>query len=186
MLNLYGGQRFVDPEAIVQARHLLQRGSMRGRKSKFVVSVAQAAVFNDYLQRRGWRAEPLTGEWYGTEGGGRFEGNREDPKALKERLNDGEICPLGPLPGRDIQPEGRCGELLAESLASLNLDDVPWNEFGKRLRGSWRPLWVQLPELTATEADGAVVLQFTLASGSYATVLVQRLLEDTWIFPRSH
>ena len=186
MLNLYGQQRFIDPGAIAQAHDLLQQRSLRGRKARFLVSVAQAAVFNEYLQRRGWLAETLSGEWYGTDGGGRFEGAREEPEILQKRLSDGEVRPLGPMPGRDIQPSGRCAELLAESLLALGLEDVSWAGFGKKLRGSWRPLWVPLCEFSASEDGDAVLLQFVLPAGSYATVLVERLLEDEWIFPRSH
>ncbi|MDE0883486.1 MAG: tRNA pseudouridine(13) synthase TruD, partial [Myxococcota bacterium] len=137
------------------------------------------------LQKRGWLAEPASGEWYGTDAGGRFEGARDDLATLQKRLDDREIIPLGPMPGRDIQPEGRCAELLSEALSELGLDGVDWAGFGKRLRGSWRSLWVPLCDLSAELDEGAVLLQFSLPAGSYATVLVQRLLEDDWIFPRS-
>ena len=185
MLNLYGEQRFVDPGAIAEATDLLGRGNLRDRKAKFLVSIAQAAVFNLYLQKRGWLAEPASGEWYGTDAGGRFDGARDDLATLQKRLDDREIIPLGPMPGRDIQPEGRCAELLSEALSELGLDGVDWAGFGKRLRGSWRSLWVPLCDLSAELDEGAVLLQFSLPAGSYATVLVQRLLEDDWIFPRS-
>ena len=182
MLNPFGEQRFLDPEALAQAAALLRRGRMSGRKDRFLLSIAQAAVFNRYMTLRD-AAEVVDGEWYGTAGGGRFDGAREEQPALLERLRSGEIVPLGPMPGRDVQPVGTCHDLLDQAQRELGLEGSDWSAFGKKLRGTWRPLWVPLNDLTAEPTDDGPRLSFSLPSGSYATVLLERLLEGSWVIP---
>ena len=185
LVNAYGEQRFVDPEALDQARALFERKRLRGRKDSFVLSVAQAAIFNRYLARRLEHPEPLSGEWYGTARGGRFDGARDEPNRLIERLEAGEIVPLAPMLGRDVQPTGACSELVANCCAELGFEGVDWAAFGKRLRGTWRPTRVALDGLEGLEEDHAVTLRFDLPAGAYATVLTARLLEGRWTFPYS-
>jgi tRNA pseudouridine13 synthase len=183
LLNAYGQQRFVDPQAIEQARGLLERGRLRGRKDTFLISIAQAAVFNRYLSLRSELAEPIAGEWYGTLKGGRFDGARESHELIVERLESGEIVPLAPMIGRDVKPDQACGELIAQACDDLSLGGLDWSRFGKKVRGAWRPVWVEVPDLSCSQVDDGVELSFSLPSGSYATVLVDRLLENRWAFP---
>lgn len=183
LLNAYGPQRFIDPQALEHARALLERGRLRGRKDTFLISIAQAAVFNRYLSLRSDQVGPVLGEWYGTHKGGRFDGAREDPERLSERLESGEITSLAPMLGRDVQPEGLCGELIEQACDDVGLSQLDWSRFGKKVRGAWRPVWVPLPNLECAPVDEGVALSFELPSGSYATILVDRLLENQWAFP---
>jgi len=182
-INAYGEQRFIDPRALDQAKFLFRRRRLRGRKDTFVLSVAQAAIFNRYLFYRLNASGPISGEWYGTPKGGRFDGGREGLDRLRSRLEAGEIVPLGPMLGRDVMPTDQCLELVEKACADLGLDGLDWSCFGKRLRGAWRATIVPLNELQSVRDGDAIRLGFSLPAGSYATVLLRRLLEGKWIFP---
>ena len=185
LVNAYGEQRFIDPHALDQAKRLFERGRLRGRKDTFVLSVAQAAIFNRYLFYRREFSGPISGEWYGTAKGGRFDGEREDSARLQERLEAGEIVSLGPMLGRDVQPAHQCLDLVYRACADLDLEALDWSRFGKRLRGAWRPTVVPVNDLEAASDVDGVRLRFSLPAGAYATVLIRRLLEGRWVFPYS-
>ena len=186
LVNAYGEQRFIDPHALEQAKRLFRRRRLRGRRDTFVLSIAQAAIFNRYLFYRREFREPISGEWYVTGNGGRFDGEREDLEQLRERLGRGEITPLGPMLGRDVNPTGQCEELVRKACADLDLEALDWSCFGKRLRGAWRATVVPLKGLQSEHHGDAVRLGFSLPAGSYATVVLRRLLEGQWMFPFNH
>ena len=184
LVNAYGEQRFIDPHALDQAKRLFERGRLRGRKDTFVLSIAQAAIFNDIYSINEFSG-PISGEWYGTSKGGRFDGGREDSARLRERLEAGEIVSLGPMLGRDVQPAHQCLDLVRRACADLDLEALDWSRFGKRLRGAWRPTTVPLNDLEAVNDEDGIRLGFSLPAGAYATVLIYRLLEGQWVFPYS-
>ena len=88
--------------------------------------------------------------------------------------------------GRDVNPTGQCKELVRKACADLDLEALDWSCFGKRLRGAWRATVVPLKGLQSEYDGDAVRLGFSLPAGSYATVVLRRLLEGQWVFPFNH
>src|SRR5262249_803350 len=88
----------------------LLRGTRRERdkrKRRLMLSAVQSAVFNRALELRATRG-PLTEVIAGdvlkkTETGGLFVST--EPAVDQRRVDAGELCPTGPLPGgREIEP----------------------------------------------------------------------------------
>ena len=82
-------------------------------------------------------------------------------------------------------PSAECLELIEQACVDLDLVGLNWSTFGKRLRGSWRATTVPLTDLRSAPDEHGVRLGFRLPAGSYATVLLRRLLEGQWVFPYS-
>lgn len=186
MPNLYGPQRFgpggrnvLDGLALLAGRE-----SPRFKKRKrFLVSAAQAELFNVYLIDRMKAAtadQVLKGDVLRR---GRAFFVAEEPASEQTRVDRGEVTLTGPIYGpRSPRPEeGSEPRKLEDAvLASygLTLEDF---KAQKRIgRGGRRDLAVRPENSTAVQPDqttGTLELRFTLPPGSYATVLIREVLK---------
>lgn len=180
MPNRFGPQRFGrDGENPARAARILSQGAGGGdrRSARFLVSALQAAVFNDVLAERPLaldRVEEGDIAWIHANGA-QFrveDAARESPRAARF-----EISATGPIFGtRAVAPSGAVAQRERAALAARGIDaDALRPPPGLRLRGARRPLRVR-PHDAALEpcAEGAQLV-CTLATGSYASVLVEEL-----------
>lgn len=179
--NLYGRQRFgrmvdltAQPPQVWAAE--IQRGHRRSRR---LISVCQAGLFNAYLQAylADEPAQPDADTYWTHSNGKRvFQAPLDD--ALTARIAAGDVQMTGPIYGyktaitaREVAFLDQCG-LTTES----------FRRWGKVALGARRPLFVQAEdvELAIDHTRGTVHWQFTLPSGVYATVyLLAALTPDT-------
>lgn len=185
--NYFGDQRFgQDHETLLLGWELLQ-----GRRSprsippsrrrfllRLALSAVQSALFNQALASR-LTDELLRRALLGdvmevTASGGKFvvtDSEREQP-----RLEAGEIVVTGPLFGPKMrQPTDAVAEREAELLRQAELQLDQFSRFGDLLSGTRRPYVVIPQEVAGTCTAEGWRLQFTLPSGSYATVLLAEL-----------
>jgi tRNA pseudouridine13 synthase len=183
MPNRFGSQRFGrDGDNVARAQRLLRGEKVAAdrRAARFLVSALQAAVFNAALAAR---EAPLDTVAWGEvamlhASGGSFV--VEDLERERPRAAAFEISATGPIFGtRLLQPLGPAAERELAALARYDVDlgnlRVP---AGIKLRGARRALRVRPADASARQEDGALVLRFTLPPGSYATVLVDELLQS--------
>ncbi len=187
--NRFGSQRFGrDADNAERGRAVLE-GRLRPRDrraARFLVSALQSEVFNEVLAARPLALDEIeTGEVAQVvDSGGLFV--VEDAARETARAGRFEISATGPIfgtGGRDPVPAGAAAERERAAAATLGVTDelVRNAPAGLRLRGARRPLRVSVAD-AAMGIDGETVrLTFSLASGSYATVLIEELfgpLED--------
>ena len=153
-------------------------------------SALQSAVFNRTLELRATRGA-LTDVLLGdvlkkTETGGLFAST--EPEVDQRRVDAGELIPTGPLPGgREIEPPpGTPARALEdEAIAAVGATREDFERPGRELPGARRPVLLRIAEPAFSEEAGtdegtrAVRLRFTLPAGSYATVVVAAVTEET-------
>jgi tRNA pseudouridine13 synthase len=182
--NRFGAQRYGADGANAEraAARLAGDGSWPRdrREARFLLSALQAAVFDDVLARRPLPLHRLeTGDVAMVcASGGAFL--VEDAASEQPRADRFEISPTGPIFGtRTSEAQGAPGARERESLARFGIDLARFRlPRGLRARGARRPLRVR-PEGLAVESVGpdAALISVALAPGTYATVLVEALLE---------
>jgi len=183
MPNRYGEQRFGrDGDNAIRAAALLSgRETLRDRRhARFLISALQAAVFNEVLARRplSLAAVELGDVAMVQASGGLFvveDLAREAPRAAAF-----EISATGPIFGtRVLEAAGAPAQRERDALQACGLDPdvVPTPPRGVRLHGARRALRVPVPDARADFGDGILRLRFVLPPGSYATVLVEELLQ---------
>lgn len=191
MRNYFGPQRFGRGAQNVAKAAAWARGELRLRgkdarfKTNLFASVLQSDVFNRYLTARLALEDPLIrGEVV------RLDGSRsvfvvEDVDAEVHRLQQHDIHRTGPMVG----PKCRAGELDAaqlerEAQSALELDESAWATVARNAPGTRRDLLVR-PTDVGVEVAGpeAIVVRFTLPSGSYATQLARELTRASWERP---
>jgi tRNA pseudouridine13 synthase len=103
-----------------------------------------------------------------------------DPVAEAPRAASGEISPSGPLFGpRMAPPEGEPRAIEAEVLAGEGLTMAgPAGGWPKQLAGARRPLRVPVAEPSAAREEDALVLEFSLLKGAYATAVLREVMKD--------
>jgi tRNA pseudouridine13 synthase len=191
MPNRFGAQRFGrDGENVRRAQLLMREEGAAGdrRAARFLLAALQAAVFNAALAARETPLDALeAGEIAMVHAsGGCFvveDLAREAPRAAAF-----EISATGPIFGtRVLAPRG---EAAARERAALErFGAFPGNRKpprGIRLRGARRPLRVKPEDAAAEPGDGGLVLRFALPPGSYATVLVEELLNAESVRAERH
>ena len=182
MPNRFGAQRFGrDGGNADRGRRLLHGEGSRDdrRQARFLLSALQAAVFNAVLEDR---QAPLDAVEVGEvamvcASGGCFV--VEDLAREAARAAAFEISATGPIFGtRVLEPLGEAGERERRALERF---DVPTGALrvprGIRLRGARRALRVRPGSATLEPRDDGLLLRFSLPPGSYATVLIEELLE---------
>ena len=183
MPNRYGEQRFGrDGDNAVRAAALLAgRETLRDRRhARFLISALQSAVFNEVLARRPLPIDAVeVGDVAMVQAsGGLFlveDLAREAPRAAAF-----EISATGPIFGsRVLEAAGAPAQRERDALRACGLDpDVaPTPPRGVRLHGARRALRVPIPDATAEFDAGILRLRFVLPPGSYATVLIEELLQ---------
>jgi tRNA pseudouridine13 synthase len=183
MPNRYGEQRFGrDGDNAIRAAALLAgRETLRDRRhARFLISALQSAVFNEVLARRPLPIETVeVGDVAMVQAsGGLFvveDLAREAPRAAAF-----EISATGPIFGtRVLEAAGAPAQRERDALQACGLDPdvVPTPPRGVRLHGARRALRVPVPDASA-DFDGDILrLRFVLPPGSYATVLIEELLQ---------
>jgi len=188
LANFYGAQRFGAGGANVErARTVLRKGPRAAGsrwKAKLLVSALQSHLFNQYLLQRveaGHFATVHAGDvLVKVDSGGPFV--CEEPAVDQPRHDAFEVSISGPIFGRKMRQPGE-GSAPAEwentvmSDAELTLDD--FGKVKKFASGTRRPLRTPVTDTGATLSDGALTVQFVLPSGSYATVLMDELIQPT-------
>lgn len=104
----------------------------------------------------------------------------DDPAAEQPRAERLEISPTAPLFGRKVTPaQGGVGEAEKALLAAEGLDAEAFVVApGISLDGERRAMRVPLADATVTdEADGSLLVQFSLPKGSYATSVLAEIMK---------
>ncbi len=177
--NYFGEQRFGrDDRSLAQARGLLENPRRRVRDPRYLASVFQSAVFNDWLAARvtdGLLHTALGGDvMRRRETGGLFD--CVEPEVDQARMDTGEIDPTGPLPAPKTRPSaGVAADREAEACARCGLDDQRMAVLGRFASGDRRAARLVPGELEL-EVDGSdLVARFTLPKGAFATTLLAEL-----------
>ena len=181
--NYFGSQRFgIDASSLREGIQLLRDPTFarqwnpqkRRFMKKMLPSAVQSAVFNLVLAERvdnkTFRS-PLQGDVVCSKTGIR-------PFAFSDAAPDlTELVPMGPMPGPKMMPAS-AGVADAEDkqMAKLGLAESDFAGSGKQTPGVRRRM-VAFPEATETrlEPDGSLLMQFSLSSGCFATVLLDQL-----------
>lgn len=179
--NRFGDQRFGRAgDNAERGRDILlgKRRTRDRREARFLVSALQSEVFNRVLAER---PLPLDAFEVGDiamrhDSSGTFL--VEDPEAEGERARRFEISPTGPIFGKKMkQPTGAPRERETSVLAALGFppgEPIPAPR-GIRLHGTRRSLRARPQVLELLREENAARIEFTLVSGSFATVLLEDL-----------
>lgn len=179
--NYFGVQRFGrGGDNIDAARRMFAGRRVPRAEREMLLSAARAQVFNTVLARRVEQANwnrALDGELWALSGSRAWFGPAPFNALLEQRLAAFDIAPSGPLWGRGTSPAGAaCAQLehaviddyrdFAEGLAAAGMEHAR-RALRLDLRGmSWH--W---------HGDAALELSFTLPAGTYATAVMQELLD---------
>lgn len=182
--NFYGDQRFGHDGGTLNLGLELLRGESTPKRiplarRKFLLRLALSAVqshlFNealiDRLEKNAF-AQVFEGDVLRkTDSGGLFV--CDDPIVDQQRLDAGEIDITGPVFGPKMKsPTGLPAEWEQALLAKSGLTREHFQAFRKLTPGTRRPFRVPLGDLSVSFDDG-VLLEFSLPSGSYATILAR-------------
>ncbi len=148
-------------------------------RKKFAISAAQSFMFNRYLMQRMIDKGIMTimeGDVVFKTTGGIFR--VEDLDVEQKRFLAGEIVPAGPIFGKKTFPA--TGEALAleeKILSEVDISRELFSEFGKLMLGSRREIFCRPQGLSAQLSGNDLFLEFSLPSGSYATVLLAAFMK---------
>ncbi len=181
MPNRFGPQRFGrhgdNPE---EARRILRRDRRvprDRRKRRLLLSALQSELFNDLLDRRlleGTWQIPQLGDLLVRHGRGALF-HCADLEAERARAARLEVSPSGPLFGKKMRrPAGEPDRWEREVWRACGLDDGAAARLGP---GGRRALRVPVADLRTEAVDDGYVVQVSLPSGSYATVLLDELVK---------
>jgi tRNA pseudouridine13 synthase len=191
--NTYGAQRFgVAGDNVKAGLEILreQRRERDFRRRKLLLSAVQSEIFNRALERRaatGGLLKVRTGDvLQKTTSGGLFVS--EDPAHDQARVDAGEVVPTGPMPGsREVEPPPgtEAFALESEALAAVGVTREELASVGRDLPGARRPVLVRvtLDEQPVAREEGRLRLRFSLPPGSYATVVLQAIAEESPLPP---
>jgi tRNA pseudouridine13 synthase len=186
--NKFGAQRFGaggDNAAVGLALLRGERRERDKRRRRLLLSALQSAVFNRALELRA-ASGPLSEVRPGDvlqkiESGGLFV--TSDPALDQRRVDSGELCPTGPLPGgREIEPppDTPARAIDDEAIASVGATREEFAGAGRELPGARRAVLLKPSEATieiGPAPHGPIRLLFSLPSGAYATVFVDAILQ---------
>jgi tRNA pseudouridine13 synthase len=186
--NRFGQQRFGAAGDNVAAGLAILRGERRERdhrRRRLLLSAVQSEVFNRALALRapGGLLRLRPGDvLQKTASGGLFV--TEDLATDQARVDAGELCPTGPLPGsREIEPPPgtEAADLESAAMAQVGVTRQELASAGRDLPGARRPVMIQVtlpadaPAVEADPAQRSLRLRFSLPAGSYATAVLQHL-----------
>ncbi|HRA88058.1 MAG TPA: tRNA pseudouridine(13) synthase TruD [Planctomycetaceae bacterium] len=181
--NYFGSQRFGhDGNTLIDGLSLLKdtlpsdhwpENKTRTMR-RLVLSAVQSAIFNLVVGRRvteGTLRTPLPGEVVVRRSGTK-------PYVFPAEGPTEGIVPAGPLPGPEmLAATGAVAEVEREIMSSLRLSPKDFQKYSRLTSGIRRKM-VEFPvdaEATLTE-DGAIAATFSLASGTYATVVLREIV----------
>lgn len=177
--NAFGPQRFADRSGLEEGRRLFLGLSPQGpfRRARFLVSVYQALLFNEWLElrrERGFWPGPVAGDVLKRhDSGGEFVAETVDGELLSrvERL---EVSPAGPLFGRKMTRAASEAAALEEEV--LRRHGLSFGSLAQvRVPGARRPLRLPVGSLRVSVEGDHARLAFTLPPGAYASVLLAEL-----------
>ncbi|MDY6982098.1 MAG: tRNA pseudouridine(13) synthase TruD [Pseudomonadota bacterium] len=180
--NYFGAQRFGRGEANVPAALAWFRGETNPARPQrsLLLSAARSYLFNAYLAGRvhdgNWERW-IDGEVMALAGSAStFASTRASAEELVRRLDAFDIHPTGPLWGKGGPATS------SQALAQENVLAVEFPELcnGLALHGleqERRPLRLQASDLQAQFDGDALILEFSLTRGAYATALLRELLQ---------
>jgi len=191
--NRFGDQRFGAGGDNAAAGLAILRGTRHERdhrRRQLLLSAAQAAVFNRALDLReagGGLMRVRAGDvLQKVASGGLFI--TDDTTTDQRRVDAGELCPTGPLPGgreREPPPGTEARALEDEAIAAIGATREDFARAGRHLPGARRPVVVPVtlgepPLAVEPSPPGTIAMRvrFSLPAGSYATVVVTRLTVD--------
>ncbi|HEY0961189.1 MAG TPA: tRNA pseudouridine(13) synthase TruD [Pseudomonadales bacterium] len=180
--NYFGAQRFGRDEANVPAALAWFRGeSPPARQQRsLLLSAARSYLFNMLLARRvrdGNWDRWIDGDVMALAGtASTFACSRAGVDELQRRLADFDIHATGPLWGKDM-PATTGAALALESALATEYAELCDGLAAQGLEQERRPLRVQVSGLQAQFDDDALVLEFSLVRGAYATAVLRELLQ---------
>lgn len=182
--NRFGAQRFGRDGRNARLGEALVRGervSAGARHRRFLVAAFQAELFHRVLEAR--PVQPgrlLPGDVVMLHGSGRLTSASATPEE-QERADRLELSPTGPLFGEKMRRAGgEPGELEERVRRGAGWPADGGREMhGLRIRGARRPLRVPVGRARGRLRGDRLELAFELPAGSYATVLVAALFDET-------
>ena len=185
LIELLEGGDEVLAQRVAQRR---SRGVIAKPLRKLWVNALQSAIFNGVLEQRiadGTWNTPLIGDLVCKHGarGRTFEATTEeiDSVEFQSRVDLVEISPTGPMWGKKMREPA--GDVFDKEMAVLKSFGLTQSQFATTKQygtGARRPLRVPVDNTEVTEGGderGSFVLaQFELPAGSYATTLIESLL----------
>ncbi len=187
--NRFGAQRFgMHGDNAGEGRKVL-RGELHVEdrfRRRFLISAYQSQLFNRYLDLRtdeGLLDRVMVGDlMQKVDTGGIFECQPTDLTSAQARFELRKIVPTGPMFGYTMMaPSLGTAAALREQriLDEAELDPAVFGQFGRLAEGTRRPLLVRIEEAAVRQEGDALVLQFALPSGSYATVLLDEIMKPS-------
>jgi tRNA pseudouridine13 synthase len=188
--NFFGDQRFGrDAETLRLGIELLQGtkspGAIPRARRKFLLRLAlsavQSALFNRALierMRDGLVSQVIAGDvMQVVASGGPFV--VEDPVREQPRFEAREIVIAGPIFGPKMKlPAGEVAAREARLLADTGISDGAFERFSNLTPGTRRPYLIWPDDLRITAEPDGIRLEFTLPSGSYATVVLREFQKN--------
>ncbi|MEX2367209.1 MAG: tRNA pseudouridine(13) synthase TruD [Pseudohongiellaceae bacterium] len=177
--NYFGPQRFGhDGSNIAQIQDCFARGRLP--KDRFtrgmLLSAARSWIFNAYLSQRvssgSWN-QYQQGDYCILEGSSRGFSPAPDDQQISRRIEQLDIHPAGPL-------WGRAQAAWMEQFAGLRrqFPELTAGLEKAGLEADWRALRMKVSEpLISDTDDGALMIEFTLGKGAYATCVLRELLK---------
>ena len=179
--NFYGEQRTgKEGENIYQGWLILKKKKRLGNRwlRKYLLSSYQSYLCNRYLVKRiekGLFSKILPGDIAKKhETGGLFW--VEDPEVDQQRFESKEISFTAPMFGYKMsKPKDESLALEEEILAEMGLDVQEFR--AQRVKGT-RRIGRVLPEITVSDNDDGVQLEFSLPKGGFATTLLREFMKN--------
>jgi tRNA pseudouridine13 synthase len=180
--NYFGEQRFGhDAGNVARARELFAGRRMPRAQAGFAISAARSLLFNAVLAARvadgSWDCG-LDGEVWMLAGTRSIFGPEPWSVDLARRLAAFDIDPTGPLIGAgELRSTGAVRVIEEQAIA-------PWHDLAEGLAGAGlaqqrRALRMPVRGLLHEwEGDGSLVVEFFLAAGSFATVVLRELCAE--------
>ncbi|MFZ2237343.1 MAG: tRNA pseudouridine(13) synthase TruD, partial [Dokdonella sp.] len=178
--NYFGEQRFGRGGGNLDlARSLFSGRRMPRDQKSFALSAARSHLFNRILAARvangSWN-QPRDGDVFMLAGTHSVFGPESIDDALHERMNGFDIHPTGAMWGKgDLRSVGEVAAL--ESLIALADAELADGLIRNGLDQQRRSLRLLTHDLQATWEHDALILDFSLESGAFATVVIRELCD---------
>ncbi|WP_019673282.1 tRNA pseudouridine(13) synthase TruD [Psychrobacter lutiphocae] len=191
--NYFGEQRFGrNGSNIATALEWFEQGTIHGRKphpkksrdlQSLLLSSARSAIFNQILAKRvtngSWNTA-LAGDVFNLDGSGSVFTVAQIDQEIHDRLASGDIHPTGPLWGINNDKVSAEAQALEQKIVNDDpiLQRLAQGLDNKQIKTMRRALRLPVSELNWSwdEMDNTLVLDFTLATGSFATSVLANLV----------
>ncbi|MCC5826699.1 tRNA pseudouridine(13) synthase TruD [Alkalimonas sp.] len=184
--NYYGEQRFgIDGGNLVKAKALFAGQGIADRQLRgLVLSAARSFLFNQQVSARiaaGHFTTLLRGDIVQLDGSGSIFRADEGLEALQLRIEQGDLHPTAALCGlpaaEKSQPQHQAAQLEAAWLAEHS--GLVQGLIDFRLKAERRSIRLLPQQLSATQQDDTILLQFALPTGCFATSVLRELVQYT-------